>query len=805
QVETGITPLALAQSLDGSVIAVANFGSRSLSIFRTGGGLALLRSLPEVGRPGDRIGVQAGAGLFAAGSQVDLGAGPFPVSYRTPGGEAAAFVVPAGAQREASLTGVDPLGTRTLALPFRVVDPIGALAPQPTGVQLALAPISCLEGGVGALDALRISPDGGLLALVRNPGGCAGPLELYAADARRPKEFTQALSRADLVPAGHVIGDAAFTSDGRRLWIVDADLSLRIADSDRSSPTFGSLLSVIGFPVFPLSGPGAVATDPLGRYMCAGDMTDDTVRIFRPDGTPVARIPSLGTTDALAASPDGRVLVRAGGGRAEFFNLESLSPIGVSLVHGAKGVGAQHLGVAIPAGGNRAVVRFSNGIGLYNLDPGAGTIGAELYFGNPLSPGVEPGELVPGPGGGDVLAACAACDTLLRIDAASSPPAISYAPVGQRASRLAASPDGRMLWLARSIDVFTGDVKLLSLSPASALALVSGGGQSGLALSTLPVPVRVRATSGIGSPESGVVVRFALGSGGALDSDSTTVYKLTDANGEAEVAWRLGAVLGTENLTVTALGVPGGTLTVSAQVVGDDSQIVPAVIEFGPPNGAVNVATGTPVYVRFNQKMQPASVGAKLKLFANGGPVAGTLSFQDGGRLVLDQPTQPLLFAARCSLTVEAGALDTDGQALPASVFATFTVQAPPPLAVTALSPTAGPVGAAVLLNGTGFSSLPGQNTLLFNGTPTTVTSASPTSLGGRVPPGAATGPVTVQVGAAVSPGVLFTVLAPSGPLVDLAGEIAAGVTPTKVAITSDGGRAYVTNPGSNTVTALDL
>jgi YD repeat-containing protein len=87
---------------------------------------------------------------------------------------------------------------------------------------------------------------------------------------------------------------------------------------------------------------------------------------------------------------------------------------------------------------------------------------------------------------------------------------------------------------------------------------------------------------------------------------------------------------------------------------------------------------------------------------------------------------------------------------------ATFT----DPVVITAVLPAQGGVGTSVSVFGKGFSDVPNQNAVSFNGGPATVTFATPTRLIVSVPPSATTGIVTVTtlLGAANSP-IAFTVL----------------------------------------------
>jgi YVTN family beta-propeller protein len=280
------------------------------------------------------------------------------------------------------------------------------------------------------------------------------------------------------------------------------------------------------------------------------------------------------------------------------------------------------------------------------------------------------------------------------------------------------------------------------------------------------------------------------------------VFHITDANGEAEAVWRLSNTLGRDTLVVTLLGTGQPAIIVDARV-GDLSSTPPTIVAFGPANGAANLNAGSAVSVKFSKGMNPGSATAGVKLFANGNPVTGSTTLQLNQTYVLIQPDQLLPFAARCSLDVQTGVLDVNGLPLAAGAFSVFTVQQPPTLALTSINPPAGSTGIPVVIDGVGFSTVPAQNSVLFNGTPAVVSSATATSIVATVPLTATSGTVTVQVGAG-SATLNYTVLTGGG----VGGSVAnIGVTQgsRKIAVTSDGKRAYVTNPGSNTVQALDV
>lgn len=106
------------------------------------------------------------------------------------------------------------------------------------------------------------------------------------------------------------------------------------------------------------------------------------------------------------------------------------------------------------------------------------------------------------------------------------------------------------------------------------------------------------------------------------------------------------------------------------------------------------------------------------------------------------------------------------------------------PVTLTAIQPASGSPQNVITLTGSNFSSVANQNTVLFNGVPATVTSASPTELKVTNFVGATTGLVTVTVNGQTSNGLNFTVVPPQT------------VTPSTTTLTSPYGIAF--NPLDN-------
>ena len=111
--------------------------------------------------------------------------------------------------------------------------------------------------------------------------------------------------------------------------------------------------------------------------------------------------------------------------------------------------------------------------------------------------------------------------------------------------------------------------------------------------------------------------------------------------------------------------------------------------------------------------------------------------------------TEPAAVGRRWRRTASATATATPASATTAASSATTSASPPPPppgLSITSFSPTSGPVGTWVTINGTGFN---GVSAVRFNGTASTLLFRfSATRILARVPTGATTGKVSVTTGA---------------------------------------------------------
>jgi YVTN family beta-propeller protein len=809
QVTTGNNPAAIAISGNGNLIAVGNAGDRSVSLFTTGsgGGAALASISPTAAMVGDEVALVNGSPLTSsfAGASVDLGAGTFAASHSVVQG--AAFVVPPMTQRTTSATVQLPSGTRSLSLPFTVVNPLATFVPHPVGQSFPIPLSACgAPLDTGPIDHMKLSPDGRVLATHHCPTACQNAIDLFEIADDGLRGFGGRDSAMTIPPGGNSLIDFAFTPDGKRIWAPVAINFCRVVDADPSSPTYTNNL-------FNISGSySAVAADPLGRFMI---MNGPGASFFRMDGLLLKSVGGYFTgAHGIAIAPDGHRAVMGGDGLAYFVDVDQESLITSSPLHSVPGGPAANTvdQIAITSDGKRALGLFRDGtISVWITDPSLGAFGTETFHGQISATHSQLNSPVAGYDGHSILCGDLASPDIIRLDLSVTPPTVLLSPTAQLVTYIARSQDGRRIYGAH-LDAPSNIATLetYSLAQVAQMALVSGDQQTAAAGATLPLPVQVRVTDGIGNPQVGAVVKFDLGTGlngsiAGVALPAVQTQKLTDTNGQAQVFWTLPPAGTAVSMTVTALGTATSPIVVTGNVAQNDNLISPVVIQFGPADQSSGVNAGSEVYARFNQKIDATSAASHIALYSNGAPVAGAFHFTDSNRTVLFQPSSPLAFAARCSLVVATGLQDQEGQTLAATTHAVFTTQNPPALTLTSLTPPAGPANTPVTINGTGFSPTTAANNVLFNGALATVSANNLTSLVANAPLAATSGPVTVQVGPATSNPLSFTVLPPNADPGGVLGDLPGTQGIRGVAMTPDGKRIYVTNPSSNTLTALDV
>jgi YVTN family beta-propeller protein len=818
-VTTGQGPVAVATSNLSSIIAVANGGGRSVSIFTYGGASAgaLSAALPPYAMPGDHVALTSSGNALVTGTQVDLGSGLLPALLA--GGTGVSFTTPPLSQRATGATAQTPTGTRTLAVPLTVVDPIMSPAPKNTGT-FPLSSFFCAgDNGQGYGLFSLMSPDGRVLVHSSSfTNGCNNLTFIRTSTDGPPAAFGTA-PVVYSTPRSYY--DLAFTPDSKQLWYTRSLSGGSRLDADPASPTFGQSIGGIE-PVAAQS----VAADPLGRYMiCSGQDPSFNVLTVRSNpatGAVIDTVPGIGNATNMVFTPDGRYLVVSYDSGVNF-EIRDASSLGTVLANtpshpAGEFTNAQRL--LITRDGRRLVaLYFNNGFGVWNLDPTSGPLGAELsYIGLPgLGAATVVGDICQGPRPGTLLGASSTTNEMFLFDVnANGPVAITALPSPPTAIKhMSISPDLRRIWTFLDLPPIGGggnttfpvEMRMLSMSEATQLVVQSGDAQQAPVGSALPLPIVIKAVDGAGRPQEGVIVRFTQPAGlpqGSLDGAAVPfVDGTTDANGQTQVSWQPPAIANTYSLTVRGLGIPN-TVNVTGTVQANDADIIPVVVAVGPTPGAVGINAGSALFIQFNQHMQHASVQSHFTLADQSGlPIAGTFSYANLDETMVFQPSAPMPYGQMLTMTLTHGSLDAESQAVVADNSVTFTVQTPPTLALASVTPPAGPAGVPVSLSGAGFSTQPSGNVVSFNGALAPVTSAGTVSLSTHVPLAASTGPVTVQVGTNISGPFSFTVLPPNTTPGTVIGDLPSGQGIRAVVVTPDGRHAYVTNPTTNDVTGL--
>ena len=152
--------------------------------------------------------------------------------------------------------------------------------------------------------------------------------------------------------------------------------------------------------------------------------------------------------------------------------------------------------------------------------------------------------------------------------------------------------------------------------PASAIVLVSGGGQTGKAGATLAQPGVVRVIANDGAGISGVTVNFAPPTGGKVGSSSVT----TDANGLASTSLTLGGTVGPQSF---AAAIGSFSVAIPETATAGDAAVI-AAISGGGQSDTVKHALARPFVVQVSDQFGNPAAGVTVSWARTGG--SGTVS-----------------------------------------------------------------------------------------------------------------------------------------------------------------------------------
>jgi hypothetical protein len=201
--------------------------------------------------------------------------------------------------------------------------------------------------------------------------------------------------------------------------------------------------------------------------------------------------------------------------------------------------------------------------------------------------------------------------------------------------------------------------------------------------------------------------------------------------------WNLTLTPGTRYFVVLQAYNTGGLYSpYSAEVIYDAPPApTPTLTSLSPSSGPVATV------VTIGGSNLGSTQGTSTVTFSG---IAATPTTWSAGSIVVPVPAG----ATTGNVVVTVGGLASN--ALP------YTVIAPP--VMTSVSPSSGPVGTVVTINGTNFGATQGTSTITFKGTTAAPTSWSATRIVVSIPAGATSGNVVVTVGGLGSPAVPFLI-----------------------------------------------
>lgn len=262
----------------------------------------------------------------------------------------------------------------------------------------------------------------------------------------------------------------------------------------------------------------------------------------------------------------------------------------------------------------------------------------------------------------------------------------------------------------------------------------------------------------------------------ALGTVDTFVLRTDLSNGDFKWVASMGTTgVGSESASSALIPVGvGEVITVGAHRNRMDADPGPCTSYVDAADGgydvfAIKLGTGPPLPVPTLVSFSPTSgpIGTAVNLVGtNFGPTPAdnAVLFNTTTAVVTANTSTSIDTSVPAGAT--SGKIKVTAYCTTLTSVADFTITGNP--TITSFTPTSGPVGATVTVNGTNFSTTPANNVVKFNGTTAVVTTSTTTKITTSVPVGATTGRITVVVGssATATSATNFTVTASPAPTI---------------------------------------
>jgi len=176
------------------------------------------------------------------------------------------------------------------------------------------------------------------------------------------------------------------------------------------------------------------------------------------------------------------------------------------------------------------------------------------------------------------------------------------------------------------------------------------------------------------APAPGAIVAFA----GAQQSTPIVSYALDDFHTlvvfPAVPEQSQLTVVGNDNAIFDRAHNAAAAFTLQYPTLTAETADRPGIASMTPRDGATNVATSTPIVVRFNKTMAPATLAGAVRVTQNGDNYPGRLDILDGNRTVQFTPDAPYRAGAQIDVFVLETVADLNGLTLFNRYHTVFTV-----------------------------------------------------------------------------------------------------------------------------------
>ncbi len=273
-------------------------------------------------------------------------------------------------------------------------------------------------------------------------------------------------------------------------------------------------------------------------------------------------------------------------------------------------------------------------------------------------------------------------------------------------------------------------------------------------------------------------------------------------------SWSLDETTSDDPTVADPINLATGVPVTGIDIITNVDLLPPLVQDQRPLPGSTGVGIDAAVLISFDEPIDDATIQGNFSLTdPSGGFVSGLASIFRDDRVISFTPNRPLDFGTDYTLTLGSGLSDRFGNPLGSDQEATFSTEPRPAVSINSLTPNRGVAGTSVVINGEGFDVDTANTTVLFDGIPATITSASSIRLIATVPSSIDVGSYQVSVTVAgttneTSNDLLFSVLT----LQEIARGTDVGVAnlagaPRALTTKQDGSLAYVgTSVGVSTV-----